>query len=137
MNNARAATLFLATTLGLTGLAALPVVASSHGNALVHARKYQGELYMMNAVHMSLYTFDKDGDGVSNCYGECAAKWPPATLPAGTKLGENYTLIARKDGTLQIAYKGRPLYLYSGDSKIGDRNGDGIDGVWHLARPLP
>ncbi len=116
---------------------ALPAVASSHGNDLVHSRKFKGEVYMMNAVHMSLYTYDKDGDSVSNCYGACAQNWPPAILPAGSKLGENYTLFTREDGTMQIAYKGHPLYLFAGDKKVGDRNGDGVGGVWRLSRPLP
>jgi predicted lipoprotein with Yx(FWY)xxD motif len=29
---------------------------------------------------------------------------------------------------------GQPLYLYAGDLKSGDTNGDGIDGVWVAAR---
>ena len=112
-------------------------IASSHGNDLVHSRKFKGETYMMNAVHMSLYTYDRDGNGVSNCYGDCAKNWPPATLPAGSKLGENYALIKRKDGSMQITYKGHPLYLFAGDKEIGDMNGDGVGGVWRLSRPLP
>ncbi|HGG05709.1 MAG TPA: hypothetical protein ENK28_09650 [Aliiroseovarius sp.] len=34
-----------------------------------------------------------------------------------------------------MAYRGQPLYLYAGDSKPGDINGDGVAGVWHLAKP--
>jgi len=129
-----------ALTIAAVALTSLAVgtgalMASSHGNDLVHARKYKGIVYTMNAVHMSLYTYDKDGVGVSNCYDDCAVNWPPALLDAGTKLGENYTLIARNDGTWQIAYKGKPLYLYEGDKRIGDINGDGIGGVWKLSKP--
>ena len=124
-------------TLIATTLVAGPVLASSHGNDLVHSRKFNGQVYMMNQVHMSLYTYDKDGEGVSNCYGDCAQNWPPAALPAGSKLGENYSLIERGDGTMQIAYKGHPLYLFAGDKNIGDTNGDGVGGVWKLSKPLP
>jgi predicted lipoprotein with Yx(FWY)xxD motif len=28
-----------------------------------------------------------------------------------------------------------PLYYYSGDKNIGEINGDGIEGVWHLVKP--
>jgi predicted lipoprotein with Yx(FWY)xxD motif len=111
------------------------LMASSHGNDLVHARKYKGIVYTMNAVHMSLYTYDNDAPGVSNCYDDCAVNWPPALLDAGAKLGKNYTLIKRNDGTWQIAYKNKPLYLFKGDKRIGDINGDGLGGVWRLSKP--
>lgn len=110
--------------------------ATSDGNDLVHARQLNGSVFMMNQSHMTLYTYARDGAATSNCTGACAETWPPAVLPAGTKLGENYSLFARPDGSMQIAYKGRPLYLYSGDTRIGDVNGDGIDGVWKISRPL-
>jgi predicted lipoprotein with Yx(FWY)xxD motif len=130
----RQTTLALA-TLGMAMLAG-PALATSHGNALVHARELGGSVFMMNQYHMTLYTFDLDDPGVSRCYDACAQTWPPATLPAGAELGENYTLIKRTDGTMQIAYKGKPLYLYSGDKRIGDTKGDGKGGVWRVSRPL-
>ncbi len=117
------------------GLGAGPALASSHGHALVHSREFRGQVYMMNQSHMSLYYYTKDGAGVSNCYGECAANWPPVVLDANAQLGENYSLIARTDGTMQAAFKGKPLYRYIGDKDVGDINGDGLGGVWVLARP--
>ncbi len=130
-------------SLSLLGLAFLIVpvagtgagLASSHGNALVHSREYRGQVYMMNQNHMSLYYYLKDGPGVSNCNGACARAWPPLILDANVQLGENYSLIRRADGTMQAAFKGRPLYLYGGDRNVGDVNGDGVGGVWELARP--
>ena len=109
--------------------------ADSHGNEFVHSRVFKGQIYIMYQDHMSLYTYDEDQAGVSNCTNECAKTWPPATLDAGTKLGENYSLIKRADGTMQAAFHGMPLYLYSKDRKPGDISGDGVGGVWHLARP--
>lgn len=126
----------LATVLALP-LGATAALASSHGNDLVHARKFKGVVYMMNQVHMSLYTYARDKPGVSTCYDDCARNWPPVILDAGAKLGENYSLIKRKDGRMQAAYKGRPLYMFIGDKKPGDINGDGVGGVWRLAKPLP
>jgi len=124
-----------AITLIATALIAGPALASSHGNDLVHNRKFQGQIYTMNQFHMSLYTFDNDADGVSNCYGDCAANWPPALLDAGSKLGKNYTLIPRTDGSMQIAFRGKPLYTFINDANVGDINGDGVGGVWRLSKP--
>jgi len=114
---------------------ASPALADSHGNEFVHSRTNNGQLYMMYQSHMSLYTLDDDPIGSSTCYGDCAQNWPPALLPEGTPLGENYSLIQRDDGRFQVAFKSHPLYLFSGDTSIGETNGDGVDGLWRLARP--
>ncbi len=37
---------------------------------------------------------------------------------------------------MQVACKGMPLDLFSGDKNIGDTTGDGLGGVWKLAKPL-
>ncbi len=125
--------IILASTLLFVG--ARTATADQHGNAYVHSRTNGGQVYIMYHNHMSLYTFDKDEIGKSNCYGGCARKWPPAILAADTPLGENYSLIRRKDGKMQAAFKGQPLYLWSGDKRVGQTSGDGIGDVWHLARP--
>ncbi|MFZ6751688.1 hypothetical protein [Undibacterium sp. Ren11W] len=84
---------------------------------------------------MSLYTFDKDmaGSGKSNCNGPCLTLWPalpvPTTLPAG-----KYSVITRDDGSKQLAYDGKPLYLYAADKQAGERNGDNFKSVWHLVK---
>ena len=46
---------------------------------------------------------------------------------------DEYTLVQRKDGTMQWAYDGKPLYLWKKDTKPGDMTGDGVGGVWHVA----
>ncbi|MFZ2455442.1 MAG: hypothetical protein WAX07_03095 [Candidatus Altiarchaeia archaeon] len=88
---------------------------------------------------MSLYIFDNDGTLTSNCNGKCAVTWPPLIItgsgPSSVpgNIRSDISIIRRDDGTNQAAYKGMPLYYYSGDSKPGDENGDGIGGVWHIA----
>ena len=89
---------------------------------------------LVNSAGMTLYTFDKDAAGVSNCYGDCAVKWPPVTAAAGAKAADDFSLVTRKDGAQQWAFKGMPLYLWQGDKKPGDVHGDGMGGVWHLAK---
>lgn len=112
-----------------------PAMADSHGNKYVHSRAFNGQVYVMYQDHMSLYTYDKDKVGVSNCIEECTVTWKPALLEPGTGLGQNYTLIKREDGSMQAAFRGKPLYLYAGDKRPGDITGDGVDGMWRLARP--
>jgi predicted lipoprotein with Yx(FWY)xxD motif len=84
---------------------------------------------------MTLYTYDEDTRGTSNCTGLCAAAWPPLHAPADAESFNGFTPITRPDGSKQWAYDGEPLYLYVGDSKPGDVRGDGVDEVWHVARP--
>jgi predicted lipoprotein with Yx(FWY)xxD motif len=100
--------------------------------AIKSAETSAGEI-LTDANGMTLYTFDKDTAGTSNCYDECAANWPPLIAAAGATPDEEYTLVERKDGTMQWAYDGKPLYLWKKDAKPGDMTGDGVNDVWHVA----
>src|SRR4030095_1030348 len=40
---------------------------------------------MTDPQGMTVYTFDKDGTGASNCYGECAKLWPPVTAASNAR----------------------------------------------------
>lgn len=89
----------------------------------------------------ALYTFDRDtsagtraGIG-SACVGECAVRWPPFAAGADAPPSGDFTAFVREDGTRQWAYKGRPLYRWTGDAAPGDRTGDGVDNLWRAARP--
>jgi len=93
----------------------------------------KGEV-LTDAKGMTLYTFDKDKKGKSNCYDQCAMKWPPLEAAKGASAKGDYTLVKRKDGTMQWAYEGKPLYLWQNDKKPGDMTGDGVGGVWHVAK---
>ncbi len=99
----------------------------------------KGAAGFVNGSGFTVYVFDADlqAPGSSTCNGDCAANWPPLIAPAGT-LPSPYSTIARQDGHTQLAYKGRPLYTFVGDSAPGMTNGDGLNvfgGVWHIARP--
>lgn len=86
---------------------------------------------------MTLYTFDKDtaGSGKSVCNGPCAANWPPFLASADDAPGGAFTLVGRDDGGRQWAVKGKPLYHWAKDQKPGDMSGDGVNGLWHVAKP--
>lgn len=80
---------------------------------------------------MTLYTFDKDTEGMSNCYGPCEQKWPP--LHSKQAIDEmDFSTVVRKDGSLQVRYHNKPLYLWVGDKQAGDTTGDGVKDVWHV-----
>ena len=87
-------------------------------------------------AHKTLYTFDKDSTDPtrSMCNGDCALKWPPFRPNAGERPVRGFTIFKRDDGSLQWAYDGKPLYFYAGDNKVGDRNGDAANGVWHVVK---
>ena len=90
---------------------------------------------LVDSKGMTLYTYDKDAPGKSNCAGLCAVFWPPAeAAPSATPSG-NFSLVDRGRSARQWSYKGMPLYGYASDDKPGDIAGDGVDGVWHVARP--
>jgi predicted lipoprotein with Yx(FWY)xxD motif len=103
------------------------------GGAIKSMDTAQGEV-LTDAKGMTLYTFDKDTKDTSNCYDDCAMKWPPLMAAADAAADGEYTQVARKDGSKQWAYDGRPLYLWQNDKKPGDVTGDGMGGVWHVAK---
>lgn len=94
--------------------------------------------YLSDQAGRALYTFDKDGSDVSNCYGECEKKWPvfyanpyALKLPSGMNASD-FNVIKRKDGTMQTTYKSQPLYYFFKDTQPHDVKGDWVKGVWHL-----
>jgi predicted lipoprotein with Yx(FWY)xxD motif len=90
---------------------------------------------LVNIKGMTLYTYDKDSNGQSSCNGACAQNWPPLLASTHSLAGGNWSIITRSDGEKQWAYKGKPLYTWSKDTKPGDTTGDGIKAAWHVARP--
>jgi predicted lipoprotein with Yx(FWY)xxD motif len=92
-----------------------------------------GKMVITGANDMTLYTFDKDAPGVSNCYDKCAVNWPPALADANAVPDAEFTLVERTDGTKMWAYDGMPLYFWVKDTKPGDTTGDMVGEVWHTA----
>ncbi len=104
-----------------------------------------GDVFSKAGDGLTLYTFENDrndtggdGNGDSDCNDACATTWPPL-LADETSVAEGFfTIITRDDGTsLQWAFKGLPLYTFSGDSASGDVNGEGSGDAWFVARPNP
>lgn len=102
------------------------------GAVLLSLGAAQAQNVATDAKGMTFYTYDRDSNGTSACYNLCAANWPPVLGRAGSEMGSGWTLIERRNGSLQWARDGKPIYYYIGDSKPGDVTGDGKGGVWHV-----
>lgn len=120
------------TNVKLTHLFPVAAFAIAAGAAIAGPGSLSKDGMLVDAGGMTLYTFDKDGEGVSNCDGGCAASWPPFIAKAGAVAEADFSLVMRKDGSEQWAYRGKPLYYWAGDAAPGDANGDGVGGVWHI-----
>lgn len=90
-----------------------------------------GRQILTDADGLSLYLFDVDTPGVSNCSGQCAVVWPVLTTEA-EQLPEPFSIFVRADGSKQIVVNGSPLYYFISDKNEGDILGDGLNGVWHI-----
>jgi predicted lipoprotein with Yx(FWY)xxD motif len=111
------------------------------GAATLMTATLKGSPGFVNAAQRTVYVFDADlaapGTSTCNSTNGCSAIWPPVAPPS-TALSAGFGAITRSDGTKQLTFQGRPLYLYAGDSAPGQTNGDGINafgGLWHVARP--
>jgi len=123
--------------LPLSFFAAVAVLAAGYASTVSAAPATTADGVLVGANGMTLYTFDKDaaGTGKSVCNGPCAKNWPPLLAAADAAASGEWTVVTRDDGGMQWAYKGKPVYFWAKDQKPGDRTGDGVNGVWRLARP--
>jgi|1186.fasta_scaffold501000_2 predicted lipoprotein with Yx(FWY)xxD motif len=101
----------------------------------LHTAKVKGVgTVLVEEDGITVYLFTNDTGSTSTCTGSCAATWPPlitAGQPTAGKGADDGKLgTTTSDGGEQVTYDGHPLYLYSGDKRTGQANGQGIGGVW-------
>lgn len=89
--------------------------------------------YLADGSGRTLYTYNADTQGKSNCEGSCLYNWPAYTASSSTGLPANVTVITRSDGSQQYAYKGLPLYYFTSDT-TGQVTGNGVEN-FQVARP--
>jgi predicted lipoprotein with Yx(FWY)xxD motif len=93
---------------------------------------------LVNAEGMTLYGFDVDDLGVSNCVEECLEAWPPLLVESADELTGDEALlgelgtIEREDGSLQVTYNERPLYTFAEDTAAGDVTGHLVGRTWYV-----
>jgi predicted lipoprotein with Yx(FWY)xxD motif len=96
-----------------------------------------GKKVLTNPRGRTLYSLSVELHGRFICVGSCLKLWHPLVVRRGVKPTGPVKLgtTRRPDGRLQVTYKGRPLYSFSGDSKKGQANGEGFKdvGTWHAA----
>ncbi|HEX6339508.1 hypothetical protein [Umezawaea sp.] len=97
---------------------------------------------LTSGAGLTVYRFDKDttSPSVSNCEGDCAAKFPPVLTTSddiAVKGVDKASLgtVLRKDGKKQVTAKGWPLYTSVEDKAPGDAKSQGFKGTWFAAAP--
>jgi predicted lipoprotein with Yx(FWY)xxD motif len=147
--------------IGLVALAAVGYWAlqprRDHGEALVaplatppgitlHATRRGGRaeafgtpatILFTDAGGKTLYGFEKETPGTSTCTGDCAKVWTPAVAPANAVAEGVWSMIARPDGVRQWVFKNHPLYIFGGDTALGDTKGDSAEDARHAAQFQP
>ena len=149
-------TLFIAiaATLGVAALAAgcsnsgsgsysAPSGASEQRGASVGVTNTTLGTVVVDTTARTLYTFERDENHRSACYGACAREWPPllANGAAVARHGLERSLLGtaqRTNGDDQVTYAGHPLYRFVGDSRRGETAGEGLDDFgagWDVLSP--
>ena len=110
-------------------------------------------LFPNGAPTYPVYTSSADSGHRSSCQGECAAaNWQPVLTSGRPQAGAGVDqhalgIIVRPDGTHQVTYNGRPLYLNFGDAYLAGIpfynngmptiNGDGAVTQWGVFDTIP
>lgn len=114
--------------------------------ALLSTSRPNAEPYLAEGTGQSLYFFSHDTVGtattapVSACTSvDCMTRFPiflddQPVVPSVLEPSD-FTVFTRADGQRQSAYKGHPLYLFSGDAAAGDTNARGFNGAWNTVDP--
>lgn len=115
-----------------TAVKAGPVVVTTKNNATL------GEI-VADGTGRTLYAFADDTATTSACTGACANAWPPLTgdkvEPAGGLTAADFTSLTRPDGTVQVVFKGHPLYTFAADTDPEDAYGQGSSDKWYVLGP--
>jgi predicted lipoprotein with Yx(FWY)xxD motif len=119
--------------------------ASTTGTAVVVSTKHDklGTILAAGSKHLTVYMFEGDKGASSSCTGACAKVWPPVTSTAaasasGAAVAGDLGTITRSDGTMQVTYKGHPLYWFARDGDVSDAYGQGVVGFgssWYVISP--
>jgi len=96
-----------------------------------------GGAVLVDSRGMTLYHLTGETAGKFICTGACLKIWHPliasgGSSPSGT-VGSLGT-VTRSDGTLQVTFKGEPLYTFVKDTSRGEATGQGIKDVGTCGR---
>jgi predicted lipoprotein with Yx(FWY)xxD motif len=91
---------------------------------------------LVDSQGMTLYHLSGEQNGKFICTSSiCLGVWHPlAVSSGGAPSGEvgSLSTVKRPEGTIQVTYKGTPLYTFTGDQQPGETKGQGIKdvGTW-------
>jgi predicted lipoprotein with Yx(FWY)xxD motif len=102
-----------------------------------------GTILAAGPKKLTVYLFAADTASKSACAGACAKVWPPVTTSgqpgaAGHAMAADLGTITRPDGTMQVTYKGHPLYYFTKDGDVSDAYGEGSKAFgadWYVLAP--
>jgi predicted lipoprotein with Yx(FWY)xxD motif len=121
-----------------TGTAASSTSSGSSAQLVKTAKNSNlGSTVLVNSHGLTLYRLSGEGAGHFICTSTaCVGIWHPLKASSGnTPTGSvgSLSLVKRPDGTMQVAYKGMPLYTFVKDTAPGQANGQGIKdvGTWN------
>ncbi|MGE3476406.1 MAG: hypothetical protein AB7H70_11430 [Rhodospirillaceae bacterium] len=95
---------------------------------------------LVNLDGKSVYAWDRDPPNKSVCHDACAREWQPVLAPASGKSQGEWSVVDRAAGVKQWAFRGKPLYTYTGDRKPRSLEGSDVPGwrnVYTQAAPKP
>jgi predicted lipoprotein with Yx(FWY)xxD motif len=109
--------------------------STSHTITIKTAQVPKVGLVLTTNAGLTLYHLTSDPTGTSTCTGACAQIWLPLLLPKGDHLQgprglKGLSTIHIAHGRRQVAFHGAALYHYTGDTKLGQAKGQGIEGMW-------
>jgi len=109
----------------------------SQGAAEVKIASSQFGEILFDADDQAIYLFDKETSSKPDCYGDCAAAWPPVLTVGDPAAGSGVDAkllgtTERDDGRAQVTYNGHPLYYYAheGPGEVKCHNVEGFGGLW-------
>ena len=110
--------------------------SSSSSAAVVKTASNALGTILVDSQGMTLYHLSGEVNGKFICTSSaCVGVWHPLIASSsGAPSGEVVSLgtVKRPEGTVQVTYKGTPLYTFTGDQQPGETKGQGIKdvGTW-------
>lgn len=121
------------------GEGAAPGPTGSGPKTVAKSLRLKGRTLLTSTSGRTLYSLSAERHGKFICTeaSGCTSLWHPLTVASGVvpkgpvKLGT----VTRPEGTVQVSYRGLPLYTFTDDRKRGQTKGEGLKdvGTWHPA----
>ena len=123
-------------TNGIAAPASRPVVKTAFNPILK-------KTILVDGKGRTLYMLTSDTNGVPMCAKidpGCPKLWPMLGSTGKPIAGKGvnarlFAIVKGAYGKPQVSYNRHPLYLYSGDKKLGDVYGQGYFNIWYVLSP--